>query len=398
MTALASHFHVSSRTIVALHEARTISELVPALFKFTAEALPQETLVLMLRPQALELRSYSSRPEFQHICDHQTVNGLCDDIWQPQSPKSPDVPIVRHSLYTPKTEFQKSVIYRQIMEKFGCEYGASLVTWKKNIWLGSLTIFRTRDQGDFLDEEMPALSSCHLHFQSIINRIAILNEEKLGSHSLESFIWTLPTAALILDWDLKPLYWNAAGQELGAEWKLGFRTVATRRSRPATIPHEIESAIEIERPALCRMKTNSPGTPSMIGLAHLHHPRNKELTAEIKFLPSKSLALSKGTFLIIFHRRQNVPDDRDSYDRLANLSRREREVVLLAAAGKNSGEIARKLGTSSVTVRTQLTKAYRKLAIHSRLELMSMFAQNPLLKDFPVRNHGTPLGAKAASC
>ncbi len=61
-----------------------------------------------------------------------------------------------------------------------------------------------------------------------------------------------------------------------------------------------------------------------------------------------------------------------------DLTRRERDVALLAASGKNSSQIGKKLGTSALTVRKQLHNAYKKLGISSRLELMALFTRNPL--------------------
>jgi DNA-binding CsgD family transcriptional regulator len=365
-------------TIINLHEARTTRELAPALFKFVAAALPQEVLFLVLRPLEFELRSFCSQPKFQQICDDYISGAHKDDIWLQRSPKDPGTPVVRHSLYTPQADLRRSRFYAQVMKKIGCEYGASLVAWRQGTWLGNLTIFRTKKQGDFRDDELSIMNACHLHFQSAINRIAILNEENLGNHSLEALIWTLPTAAVVLDWNLKLLYWNASSQELIAEWKKGVR-MATKRSRPLSVPGEIVAAIERERQSLAKARLNSPGSPNMVPLLKVEHSKAKELSAKVSFLPSKSLAVSKGTFLLVFHRHQDIPDERDSYDRLAGLTRREREVALLASVGKNSAEIAKKLGTSGITVRTQLHKAYQKLGINSRYQLMTMFAKNPLV-------------------
>jgi DNA-binding CsgD family transcriptional regulator len=253
----------------------------------------------------------------------------------------------------------------------------SLVAWRENTWLGNVTIFRDEEQGDFREDELPILNACHLHFQSAINRIATLQEEKLASKSVANLIWNLPTAAIVLDWNLKLLYWNASSQELIIDWKKGSRHVAAKPLRHFSVPREIVTAIEEQRATLSEIKPNRPKSPNMVSLLQVQHPQIAELTAEISFVPSKSLSISKGAFVVIFHRHQAVPGERDSYDRLANLTHREREVVLMAASGKNSRQICKKLGTSWVTVRKQLQNAYKKLRINSRLELMALFARNP---------------------
>jgi DNA-binding CsgD family transcriptional regulator len=372
-------------TIIGLHDARTLRELAPALFKFIADALPQEMLFLMLRPLEFELRAFCSRPELQELCDNYITTDHKDDIWLQRSPITPDIAVVRHSLYTPRALFRRSRFYKQVMKRIGCEYGTSLVAWRQNDWLGNLTIFRTEEQGDFRDDELPVLKACHLHFESAIKRIASLQEEKLASKSLATLIWNLPTAAIVLDWNLKVLYSNASSQELITEWKKGSRLAAVRSSNHFSVPKEIATAIEEQRAPLVALKPNRPKSPNMISLVEVKHPKIAELTADVSFLPSKSLAISKGTFCVVFHRHHEIPGERDSYDRLAHLTRRERDVVLMAASGKNSRQICKELGTSAVTVRKQLHNAYKKLGINSRFELMAIFARNSITSSGQTR-------------
>jgi DNA-binding CsgD family transcriptional regulator len=376
---------ICNSTVIDLHEAKTLQELAPALFKFIAEVLPQNMLFLMLRPLEHNLQSFHSRPEFQELVDEYMSHGYRDDIWLQRSPQTPKIPVVRHSLYTPKAIFRRSRFYQRVMQGLGCEYGASLVAWRQNIWLGNLTILRTKQQGDFRDDELSLLATCHLHFESAIKRIAIFQEEKLASKSLAAIIWKLPTSALVLDWNLKLLHWNASSQELVAIWKGSHGRRAVKPSRHFSIPCEIVSAIERERPRLNEIRPNRPKGPNIIPVSEIRHPQLEDLTANVSFLPCKSLAISKGTFVILFHWNQVTHDDRDSYDRLANLTRRERDVVLMAASGKNSRQICKELGTSSVTVRKQLHNAYKKLGINSRFELMAIFARNPLTSNSQVR-------------
>jgi DNA-binding CsgD family transcriptional regulator len=55
----------------------------------------------------------------------------------------------------------------------------------------------------------------------------------------------------------------------------------------------------------------------------------------------------------------------------SRLTRREREIVTLAATGRSSKQIAQHLGLSSRTVDNHLSRAYHKLGVRSRTELPS---------------------------
>jgi DNA-binding CsgD family transcriptional regulator len=59
------------------------------------------------------------------------------------------------------------------------------------------------------------------------------------------------------------------------------------------------------------------------------------------------------------------------------LTAREREVALLAAAGRSSRDIADKLYLSARTVETHLARVYRKLGISTRSELAAALGNDP---------------------
>jgi DNA-binding NarL/FixJ family response regulator len=64
---------------------------------------------------------------------------------------------------------------------------------------------------------------------------------------------------------------------------------------------------------------------------------------------------------------------------LQSLTKRERVVLVLLGQGLESHQIAARLSISEHTVRTHLQNLYRKLAVHSRLEVVRLVAQHGLL-------------------
>ena len=81
-------------------------------------------------------------------------------------------------------------------------------------------------------------------------------------------------------------------------------------------------------------------------------------------------------------------------NRMANLTRREREVLALLAQGADNERIAQRLVISPETARTHVQNVLGKLEVHSRLEAAAFVRQNGLLEELP-RVHGqhTVIGA-----
>jgi DNA-binding CsgD family transcriptional regulator len=381
-----STFAVSDDSIVRLHEAQTTQELVPALFAVFEAALPHHALVLILRPIEFELPSHCSRPEFQFLCDDYISGAHSDDIWLQRSPVDPQLPVVRHSDYTPVEMLHASAFYKRAMIPSGSEYGASLVAWRQGTWLASLTIFRAAGHGDFTDEELTILRTCHKHFQSAAIRVASLREAALGNHSLETFIWSLPTAALVLDWSLNVLHYNALALELCGHWRLGAAAARTKRSRKLLVPGDILAAIEQHKLEVQETKFNRPSAPSVIPILEYNHPTIPGLKTKVSFLPSKSLALTKGTFLIAIEYHSTQVENSGAYEKFSALTPRERDVALLAAKGMASPAIAQQLGTAHITVRMQLHTTYKKLGIKSRHELITLFSNHDLFTAATLRS------------
>jgi DNA-binding CsgD family transcriptional regulator len=63
------------------------------------------------------------------------------------------------------------------------------------------------------------------------------------------------------------------------------------------------------------------------------------------------------------------------YEKLSDLTDRERQVFRLAARGARKEEIGNRLFISPATARTHLQRVYRKLGVHSQSELMAMAAR-----------------------
>ena len=358
--------------LIRLHEAKTGRELAEASFELFKQAVPSLVLFLTLRPMEFELPSFSSAPAFQKYFDEYISGGHKYDIWLRRGPINPTVRVIRHSDHTPLHIFKRSLFYKRIIHVSGCDYGASVVAWRDQAWLSSLTLLRTPEQGDFTDSDVATLLRLQRHFESAVKRVAEFHEAKQGNNSLEVFIWGLPTAAVVLSWDLAVLHHNAAARDLALLWRYGEKARTINAPKIFQLPGDILERLRQEKAHIPEVAPTRHNRPRIFPVITIKHPKIPGMSANVSFLPSKSLAVTRGTFLVALHHEKDTPDETSSYESLQKLTRREREIVQLATEGKSSREIGQQLGTSGSTVRIQLHNIYKKLNIHSRYQLLSL--------------------------
>lgn len=92
------------------------------------------------------------------------------------------------------------------------------------------------------------------------------------------------------------------------------------------------------------------------------------------------------------------PDPRlPAPDRLDELTRREREVMALVAAGLSNDEIAERLVVSPATARTHVSRALCKLRVRDRAQLVTLAYETGLVfpKEIATARAGIPAGAVA---
>jgi DNA-binding CsgD family transcriptional regulator len=361
--------------LVRLHEVDDGAKLAKATFELVDVCIPNRFLILLFRPLEFELPCRFFPLKWKPLVDDYMAETHKHDIWLRRSPVNPQVTVVRHSDYTPQRLLHRSIFYKRLLQPSECEYGASVVAWRDTTWLATLTVMRTKEQGDFTDEQMQELQALQPHFACVIRRMAGHQETRLFQSSLRYFVSSLPTATLILDWNLKVLHYNSIASQLCFQWKSGTGTSFLKAPRRVQVPGDILAELEKMRPSIMRQKWgHSPGGRRSMQFGY-KHPANPLLSASIEFLPSRSLSLSKGTFLLTLKEEPLSGQGANLSDKLNELTRRERDCALLAAQGLHNRDIAKKLGKSEITVRNQLSSIYRKLGFKTRHKLIAAFAR-----------------------
>jgi two-component system nitrate/nitrite response regulator NarL len=102
--------------------------------------------------------------------------------------------------------------------------------------------------------------------------------------------------------------------------------------------------------------------------------RALETRKAARLLESLRMALSDGSLVAQIARRAAGPANGHAGD---SLTPREREIVSALSTGQRVGAIAGRLGVSEHTVRNHLKAVYRKLDVHSQVELLSRWRTQP---------------------
>ena len=210
--------------MVRLHEVDDVAKLAKVFFELIEVIIPYQLLLLLFRPLEFELPCRLFPLKYKPLVDDYMAEVHKHDIWLRRSPVNPHVTVVRHSDYTPTSLLHRSVFYKRLLLPSESEYGASVVAWRDTTWLATLTMMRNKEQGDFSDEHLRELQALQPHFACVIRRLAKNQETRLVDSSLRHFMSSLPTATLILDWNLKVMHYNSTASHVCSQWKSGVRS------------------------------------------------------------------------------------------------------------------------------------------------------------------------------
>jgi DNA-binding CsgD family transcriptional regulator len=367
------------KLLIGIYEADHADKLGKALFAMIGYLMSYQTCVLFFRHLEFELPCRFTPQKFKPVIDAYMARHHKHDIWLRRSPVRPDVTAVRHGDHTPAAILRRSAFYRHVLKPIGAEYGASVVAWRGTTWLSTVTVMRNGEQGEFSDGLMAELNALQPHFECVIRRMASHQESRLVQTSLRRVMAGLPVASVVLDWNLKPLEHSGKAALYCWHWTQETRSALLKVPRTLRVPGAILSAAADLRLAISRRKKSGkvrpPSSIRAVKVTH-PHPRMSWLSASIEFVPSRTLALSKGAFVVTLNDDSPVSDRTGVLRGFNGLTPRERDCALLAAEGLHNDEIAKKLGKSTITVRNQLTSIYRKLGIDSRHKLVAAFARN----------------------
>jgi DNA-binding CsgD family transcriptional regulator len=174
---------------------------------------------------------------------------------------------------------------------------------------------------------------------------------------------------LLLDKDLRPLWFNAEAALDCAVWNHGERKAAALRPRRAfRVPAPIVAAGETLRAVWSA--GGPPPAPQIVS----DHARG--LHARVKLHMPASRGGTPAFHVYLDYRRprgdRHRPLSPGAVALLARLSASEREVAMRVREGLRTSEIAAELRRSPLTIKTQLAAVFAKLGVKGRTRVAAL--------------------------
>lgn len=363
--------------LLRLHAVLEVGDLVRATFALMRRALPLHLQSLALWPDDRRNSAF-----FRDRCPlktrAQTDRYACLCPLSARLRRRPECRVLRQSDCLSLGEVRRTPFYRAFMVPEGWLYQCVLVFWHHGTPLGSLTLHRRADQGDFSGSEMQLLEALHPHLAAALRRVHRLNQERGERTSAESMLARLPLPVILADWNLRILFANREAARLCATAALGPQARLLKLPRRLMLPPSVGR--------LCRhlkaRGTAGGATEALPAPVARHHPADEggdhAWTAHVSLQAVEQAPFNKPVFLIHFSPaadaagRSAIPPHPSLLAHLVNLTASERRVALLARDGLSNSEVARRLGKSPHTVAKQLQTTFRKLGVSNRTRLAAL--------------------------
>jgi DNA-binding NarL/FixJ family response regulator len=179
----------------------------------------------------------------------------------------------------------------------------------------------------------------------------------------------VPVGLLLLDSELRPLWYNTEAAQDCAVWNHGERRAAALRPRSAfRVPAQIEEACKALRAAWSQ--SGAPLHPEVVS----EHARG--LHARIKLHMPVDLDEMPEFYVQLDYRRprgdRHRPLSPGAVALLARFTASEREVAMRVREGLSNREIAGELHRSPLTIKTHLASIFSKMNVGKRARVAAL--------------------------
>ncbi len=339
---------LSSR-LLEVHRALTLPEFWRSVRRLVVAAVPCHSVSLYLH--------YLDPGARFRVLHHQNTPGH-HLPWRKRREISPAQAFLhRHAglrifttedLFSASEQREKEAYTRHIMSAEGWRSHYCLAYWEGGEPQAIVTV---RRNAAFSKAEQAFLASLYDHFAVALERIRRHQEERAVHTFLSEALGLAASGMLVLDEQLHPVYRNEAALEACRTWNYG-PTSPYASAKCFEVPARVQAACA---------ELASGGTQTVV----LEAPSGGQGAVVRRLSPPRGSLLARPFFFVHFGGAQAATPMAGA----ALLSPREYEVAREAAAGLSNAEIARRLGKSEITVKTQLSAAYAKLGLRRRSQL-----------------------------
>ena len=278
-------------------------------------------------------------------------------------------PAYRLSDIAPPAALAGTPFHERVMRREGWDKLLCIATWRGRELQGTLNFHRGAALPDFSQRELRVAESLQPHVQTALGRVLAYEEAGFLAEHFASMLEEVPVGLLLLDWDLRPLWYNGEAAHGCAVWNHGERRAAALNPRRAfRVPQalartcaEMWAAWEAAGGA----RRESAQGPRVLSVDELG------LHAQVVVRALGVNSLLQPAFQVqLDYRRprgdRNRPLSPGLVALLARLSTREREVAMRVREGLRTSEIAADLGRSPHTIKVQISSIFAKLGVGSR--------------------------------
>jgi DNA-binding CsgD family transcriptional regulator len=357
-------------SLLRLHAALSQRELWQALRGVAGAALPADSLVL----EIAAMEEFAAPRLFRQAHPATPAAARRAHPAQAWLAAHAGVAAFRLSDIASPRELRRTEFF-EVMRREGWESQLCLVAWRGKVVQGTLSFHRAAGQPDFSLRELRLGEALQPHFQAALRRVLAHEEATFQGEQFAAMLEEVPVGLLLLDWELRPLWFNHEGAHACAVWNHGERRAAALNpQRNFRVPAALAAACAEVR----AQWSEASGALRAGGLK----PRVLSedalgLHAQITLRPLAALPLLRPAFQIqLDYRRprgdRHRPLSPGAVALLARLSAREREVAMRVREGLRTAEIAAELRRSPLTIKTQLAAIFTKLEARTRTRVAAL--------------------------
>jgi DNA-binding CsgD family transcriptional regulator len=263
-------------------------------------------------------------------------------------------------------------IYNEFYQLQNIHYKLSIYLRSRVGILGLIGIFRARDHEDFSEREMAkarVLAPCLASALENINRTLKLN--KTENFSIECANEPAIFGFIILNSDLRPVYWNSEAMEFC------FKIYDRQESRDNDSEGKmfpISREIMQDCVALKNISKNGVDEPASLRLQRVIKAKDNKKYQVVTSLIRESYhqVTSLNFFIYVRELSENYWFTRETLDGKHQLTEREADIALYVCQGLTNNEIGERLSISRFTVETHLKNIFNKTMIKHRAGLASL--------------------------